>query len=424
MIMKNVIIVGRPNVGKSTLFNKLVGKRKALVHPTPGMTRDLISHQFGKWQLIDSGGIDFGEEEFSELIRRQVFYAIEEADLILFLLDGKEGITALDQEISKLLRKKNKRVFLIWNKIDSKEAQNSFPEVYSLGYKDIFKLSAEHSIGVEDLKRAILKELNLEREEISEEKLPKIAILGKPNVGKSSLINSMAGKEMAIVSKIPGTTRDPVEVQVKYYGKKYIFIDTAGEKREAKIKGEQEFLSLIKSRKALKEADIVLFLLDASTPITNQDREIAFEIERSCKGFLFLGNKVDLISQEERELFKKNLYSAFPYFDYVPVLFISALKKYNLPKIWKYIKEIQESLNYRIPTGILNRTFREFIKKYPQRDRKFYFITQAEVNPPTFVLVGNSLEKPKESFIRFLQSKIREIYPFKGVPIRILLKKR
>ncbi|MEJ5167495.1 MAG: GTP-binding protein, partial [Thermoanaerobaculia bacterium] len=274
------------------------------------------------------------------------------------------------------------------------------------------------------LKEAIIRELNIEKDEIEEEKFPKIAILGKPNAGKSSLINKLAGKERAIVSKIPGTTRDPVEVLVKYYGKKYIFIDTAGEKREAKIKGEQEFLSVIKGRKALKEADIALFLLDASAPITNQDREIGFEIEKSYKGFIFLGNKVDLISQEEREVFKENLYSAFPYFDYVPVLFISALKGYNLQKIWKYIKEIQESLNYRIPTGVLNRTFREFIKNYPQRDRKFYFITQAEVNPPTFVLVGNKLDKPKESFLRFLQTKIRDIYPFKGVPIRILLKKR
>lgn len=422
--MKNVIIVGKPNVGKSTLFNKLVGKRKALVHPLPGMTRDLVSHHFGRWQLIDSGGIDFGDEEFSELIRRQVFYAIEEADLIIFLLDGKEGITGLDEEISRLLRKKNKRVFLVWNKIDSKEALNSFPDAFSLGFKDIFKISAEHNIGVEELKESIERELNLKEEEKKDEKYPKIAILGKPNVGKSSLLNSLAGKERVIVSEIPGTTRDPVEVPVKYYGKNYIFIDTAGEKREAKIKKEQDFLSLIKGRKALKEADLALFLLDVSAPITNQDREIGFEIERSFKGFIFVGNKTDLIDLQKREEFKKKLYSIFPYFDYVPIIFISVLKKYNLPKIWKYIMEIQESLNYRIPTGILNRTFRDFIKKYPQRNRKFYFITQAEVNPPTFVLVGNSLEKPKENFIRFLQSEIRNIYPFKGVPIKILLKKR
>lgn len=421
--MKNVIIVGKPNVGKSTLFNKLAGRKKALVHPEPGMTRDLISHQFGKWQIIDSGGIDFGNEEFSELIRRQVFYAIEEADLIIFLLDGKEGITALDQEISRILRKKNKKVFLVWNKIDSKIARDSFSEAFSLGFKEIFKISAEHNIGIEDLKKAIEKELNLEAEE-EEEKYPKIAILGKPNVGKSSLINTLTGKEKAMVSSTPGTTRDPIEVQVKYYGKKYIFIDTAGEKRQAKIKEEQEFLSLMKGRKALKEVDIVLFLLDASTPITNQDREIGFEIENSFKGFIFLGNKVDLISESEREEFKKNLYLTFPYFDYVPLLFISALKKYNIPKIWKYIIEIQKSLNYRIPTGILNRTFREFMKSYPVKDRKFYYITQAEINPPTFVLVGNKIEKPKESFLRFLQSRIRNIYPFKGVPIKILLKKR
>jgi len=422
--MKNVVIVGRPNVGKSSLFNKLIRKRKAIVHPTPGMTRDLISFQFERWQLIDSGGLDFGTEEFSELIRRQVLYAIEEADLIIFVLDGKEGITPVDKEISRILRKKNKKVFLAFNKIDVKEAEKYYYDVFSLGFENIFKISAEHNIGIYELKEAIEKELNLSAEEVREERATKIAILGKPNVGKSSLINSLIGKERVIVSPVPGTTRDPVDLEVKYYGKKFIFIDTAGERRETKIKKEQEILSVVKGKKILQTAHIVLFMLDVTTPITNQDREIGFEIEKNYKGFVFLANKVDLIDLEKREEFKKKLYEAFPYFDYVPIIFISALKKYNLPKIWKYINEIQNSLNYRIPTGFLNRNFREFISRYPVKERKFYYITQAETNPPTFVLVGNKEEKPKEGFIKFLQSEIRKIYPFKGVPIKILLKKR
>lgn len=422
--MKSVVIVGRPNVGKSTLFNKIIGKRKALIHPKPGMTRDLITHQFGKWAIIDSGGIDFGTENFSELILRQVFYAVEEADLILFLLDGKEGIVSTDLDIAQNLRKKNKKVFVVWNKIDSKEALNSFHQAYALGFKDVFKISAEHNIGIEDLKNKIEKELKVEEEEKEKERDLKIAILGKPNVGKSSLLNSLIGKERVLVSPIPGTTRDPVEIKIKYYGKNFIFIDTAGEKREQKIKEEQDLLSVLRTKKALENSDIVLFLLDASTQITNQDREIAFEIEKNYKGFIFVANKVDLINEDQRDNFKENLYKTFPYFDYVPIVFVSALKKYNLNKIWKYILELQEALNYRISTGVLNRSFREIISRNPLKERKFYYITQADVLPPTFVIMSNNKKKLSPSFIRFLQTGIRKIYPFKGVPIKILLKKR
>ena len=274
------------------------------------------------------------------------------------------------------------------------------------------------------MKDEIEKTFKVEGEEKEEERYPKIAILGKPNVGKSSLLNSLIGKERVLVSPIPGTTRDPVEIKIKYYGKNFIFIDTAGEKREQKIKEGQDYLSVLKTKKALENSDIVLFLLDSSTQITNQDREIAFEIEENYKGFLFVANKVDLINEKERKDFKDNLYKTFPYFDYVPIIFISALKKQNLNKIWKYILELQEALNYRISTGILNRAFREILLRNPLKKRKFYYITQAEVLPPTFVIVSNKKEKLSSSFIRFLQTGIRKIYPFKGVPIKILLKKR
>ncbi len=423
--MKSVVIVGRPNVGKSTLFNKLVGKKKSIVHPKPGMTRDLITYSFGKWELTDSGGIDFGTELITEIIKRQVFFAIEEAELILFVVDGKEGITAIEEEIAKNLRNKGKEVFLVWNKIDSKEAEENFASAYSFGFEKIFKVSSEHNIGTGLLKEEIEKFLKIPFEEEKKgEVLTKISILGKPNVGKSSLLNALLGKEKVIVSPIPGTTRDSVDIILKYYGRKFIYIDTAGQRRKTKIKEEQDSISVLKAKKAMVASDIVLFLLDSSMPITNQDREIAKEIEENYKPFVFVANKGDLLDENKRKEFKENLYKQFPYFDYAPLIFVSALKRYNLDKIWKYVLKVEEGLKYRISTGILNRNFREILKKYPSQKRKFYFITQTSVAPPTFVIVSNTLEKLPDPFLKFLKSEIRKIYPFLGVPIKILLKRR
>lgn len=422
--MKNVVIVGRPNVGKSTLFNKLIGRKKSITHEKEGTTRDLISFDFGNWCLIDSGGIDFEAKGLKELVKKQVFYAIEDAKLILFVIDGNESITPLDEEIGRLLRKNDKEVFVIWNKIDKKEAEENFYRVYELGFKKVFKVSAEHSVGISLLKEEIEKFLKVDRDIEREENIPKISIIGKPNVGKSSLLNAILGKERLIVSPIPGTTRDSVDVMVKYYGKKYIFIDTAGLRRKTKISGEEEFLSFLKAKKSIERSDIVLFVLDVTKEISNQERDIAFEVEKNFKGMVFVGNKSDLINEKEKEAFKEKLYSYFPYFSYIPFVFVSALKKKNMDKIWKKINLIQEGLNYRISTGILNRIFREALERYPEKRRKFYFITQPEVNPPTFVLVGNSNKKVKESFIRYIQGEIRKIYPFTGVPLKIIIKRR
>ncbi|HAR98864.1 MAG TPA: ribosome biogenesis GTPase Der [Syntrophus sp. (in: bacteria)] len=426
--MKRVVIVGRPNVGKSTLFNRWIGRRKALVHPQPGMTRDFISHSLPGYELIDTGGIDFAAgDDTVEMIRRQALFALDTADLVLFLTDGKEGPTALDEELAALLRRSGRPVFLVVNKQDARKAAESVHEFDRLGFVEVFPVSAEHghgTIGLRERAEAFLGVAEGAEAEVNAPGLSRAAIVGRPNVGKSSLLNALLGSPRVSVSPIPGTTRDAVDVEVERAGERFIFLDTAGLRKAGKITAGQESLSVVKAMQSIGGSDLCLLVLDASQPIAHQDKEIARAVTDQHRGMIVVGNKADLLTAEDRKAFPQLVSDTFPYLPWAPVHLVSALQRTALGPLWKEIGEVLKSFTQRLPTGPLNRFFREATTRIPPKDRKFFFITQAAVRPPTFVLVGNRGGRLPEQYERYLENQFRTQYPFRGVPLKIVTKKR
>jgi GTP-binding protein len=426
-----IVILGRPNVGKSTLFNRIVGSRRALVGNEPGMTRDRIEGT-GEWQgarfrLVDTGGIvpqDRGA--IPAEILRHAQMAIDRAVHLILVVDGREGVLPLDQELCNLLRRTGKRMSLAVNKIDLPMHSPLAAEFASLGVEDAFPVSAEHGLGVDQLLNHVTAGLQRPEEtEAGPESTVRIAIIGRPNVGKSTLLNRLAGQERSIVTPIAGTTRDAVDVEVEHEGARYVFIDTAGIRRKGKTKLLAEKLSVIQARKHLEQADIALFIIDAAEGVAALDTHIAGYAHESRRSVILVVNKWDAIKKGPTVThdYTQELRQRMKFLDYAPIAFISALKGQRLPSLWRLIAEVAAERNHRVPTAQINAFLKCLdLRRLPSlrgRPLRIYYLTQAAVSPPTFVAFTNRTGKLHFSVERYLENRIRESFGFKGSPIVI-----
>lgn len=430
-----VAIVGRPNVGKSTLFNRLLKKRRAIVHPQAGITRDriseIISWQGKKFIIVDTGGFNPDKDIMAEGIRKQVKFAIEEADLILFVVDAREGVVAGDQEISELLRKSGKKVLLVVNKVDNEDIEQRIIEYYELGFGSPFPISAMHGRNIGDLLDQILDELPFTPDDADEEEKLKLAIVGMPNVGKSSIVNALLGKEISLVTDIPGTTRDSVDTVVKYYGQEIILIDTAGLKKKKSTKDDIEFYSAIRTLQAIDRSNIVCIVIDAVKGMGKQDIDIIRSVVDKKKGMMIVVNKWDLIEKEPDTManYQQSLVERLNILRYYPIIFTSAVTKRRIFQIYKRAIEIYENLTRRIPTSELNDYMFRILKEIPPPAYRGKFIkikyaTQVKTNPPVFAFFCNDPGGIKEDYRRFLENRLREVFQFTGVPLTLVFKRK
>lgn len=432
--MKPVIaIVGRPNVGKSTLFNRMIGKKIAVVKDTPGLTRDRI-YGDAEWEgktflVVDTGGFQSeAEEDIVREVKKQAVAAIKESDVILMLMDAESGLMPADTELSNTLRKYNKKIFYAVNKIDGPKKEKLLYEFYPLGV-DLFPVSALNGYGLDDLMDSISALMPQEKEEKAE--YPKIAVVGRPNVGKSTLVNSLLGEERMIVSPVPGTTRDAVDSICKYYTKKYIIIDTAGIRKKGKMAKTFEKYSFMRTVRNIESCDVALILFDAVEGVVEMDQKIANLVYDAGKGAIILFNKWDLT--EKTAQFLKKLQSELQYklwfMRYAPILTISALNRQRVTKLFPVVDEIISESAKKITTHELNDFLRESLSMqqppmYKGREVKLYYITQAGVKPPCFIIFTNRKEGITPEYIRFLEKQLRERFVFKGVPVRFLIRQR
>lgn len=435
--MKPIIaIVGRPNVGKSTLFNRILGGRKAIVWNEPGVTRDR-NYADAEWDgkafiLIDTGGFEpISKDRIFVQMREQCELAMEEADIILFVMDGKEGLMPSDREIADILRRLNKPVFYIVNKIDSPKDEEKMFEFYGLGIEKIYPISAEHRRGLGELMEEVSQFLLDGEEEETNETVTRVAVLGRPNVGKSSLINRILGYKRVIVDEAPGTTRDAIDTHFKRDGRHYVLIDTAGIRRKSRISLRLEKYSIMEALRTLDRCDVALLLLDPREGVTDQDARIGGFIHEKGKGCILLVNKWDLIEKDSRtaDEFRRRIYAELKYLSYAPILFISALTGQRVMKVLDVVDHVAEQAKKRIPTSQLNRSLAEWVEKTPPpsyrtRPIKLNYMTQVKVKPPTFVISTNFPEGIHFSYERYLMNQIRETYGFEGVPVRLIFKKK
>jgi len=435
--MKPIIaIVGRPNVGKSTLFNRIVGGKKAIVANEPGVTRDRnyadVEWEESPFTLIDTGGFEpVSKDRIFIQMREQCQLAMDEADVILFLMDGKEGLTPSDKEIANILRQVNKPVFYIVNKIDGPKHEEKVFEFYGLGVETIYSISAEHRYGVDGLMDEAVKVLPRTTEEKWDRKATKVAVVGRPNVGKSSLVNRLLGYKRVIIDEAPGTTRDAIDTLFERDGKRYILIDTAGIRRKSRISFRLEKFSIVEALRTIDRSDVVLLLLDSEEGVTSQDARIGGFIQEKGKGCILVLNKWDLIEKDSQTMveFERKIYSDLKYLSYAPILFISALTGQRVPKILNRVDQVSEQTKKRISTGTLNRSFRQWVERftpplYKNRRVKLNYITQVSTAPPTFMISTNIPEGIHFSYERYLTNQMRETYGFEGVPILLQFRKK
>ena len=432
-----VAIVGRPNVGKSTLFNALAGEKISIVKDTPGVTRDRIYAEVTwldkTFTMIDTGGI---EPESKDIIlsqmREQAQIAIDTADVIVFMTDVKQGLVDADAKVADMLRRSNKPVVLVVNKVDSfqKYMLDTY-EFYNLGIGEPIPISAASMLGLGDMLDKVAEYFPNQDVEEEEDEIPKIAVVGKPNVGKSSLINKILGEDRVIVSNIAGTTRDAIDTKVVYKGKEYTFIDTAGLRRKNKIKEELERYSIIRTVTAVERADVVVMMIDATEGVTEQDAKIAGIAHDRGKGIVIAVNKWDAIEKNDKTIYKftNKVRETLSYMPYAEIMFISAQTGQRIPKLFETIDMVLENQTLRIQTGVLNEIISEAIAmQQPPSDKgkrlKIFYTTQVSVKPPTFVIFVNDKELMHFSYVRYLENKIREAFGFKGTSLKFIIRER
>lgn len=432
-----VAIVGRPNVGKSTLFNSIAGQKISIVKDTPGVTRDRIytdvswlNHNF---TMIDTGGI---EPETSDLIlsrmREQALTAMETADVIIFVVDVRQGLVDADHKVADMLRRSRKPILLVVNKVDDfKKWMPDVYEFYNLGLGEPIPISASSKLGLGDMLDEVVKFFDPEDEEDEEDVRPKIAIIGKPNVGKSSIINKLLGEERVIVSDIAGTTRDAIDTVVKKNEKEYVFIDTAGLRRKSRVKEELERYSIIRTVTAVERCDVAVLVIDATEGVTEQDAKIAGIAHERGKGMIIAVNKWDAIEKDDKTIYKftNKIRETLSYMPYAELIFISAKTGQRMPKLFETIDAVIENHALRVQTGVLNEILSEATAmKQPPSDKgkrlKIYYITQVSVKPPTFVLFINDKQLMHFSYTRYIENQIRDTFGFRGTPIRFIARER
>jgi GTP-binding protein len=423
--LPTVVIVGRPNVGKSTVFNRITGGRRAIVGDEPGITRDRISeianYNGKRFELIDTGGIVVDDEDYiPSQILKQARVALDTASQIIFLVDGRSEIAGPDRDLAMMLRKLGKPVTVAVNKIDTQAREILIHEFHSLGMKDVFPVSAEHGIGMEEMLDHITRDFPATPEEEKSQEVIKVAIIGRPNVGKSTLLNALTGKERAIVSPIAGTTRDAVDEIVVHDGIEYSFIDTAGIRRKGKTKLMAEKLSVVMARRHIRLAQVVIIVLDATEGVLGLDATIAGYAHEGGRGIILCVNKWDQMPPGKKTEFERNLRDELKFLEYAPVVFLSAKMGTGIPLLFKLVKKVYDSVNQRITTGELNR----FVEALRFEDRKIFYITQASTRPPTFIVFTDKMQKLHFSHERYLMNQIRKRFGFQGTPIQLNIRGR
>ena len=431
MKLKTVALVGKPNVGKSTLFNKLAKAKISIIEDTPGVTRDRIytevSYKDYKFNLIDTGGIDLSEGIFNNLIEIQVNIAIFEADVIVLVVDSKESISANDKYLANMLHKSGKRVIVAFNKIDNKESELHKFDYYELGFSEFVEISAEHSRGINDLLDLIVKDFP-KYENIDDSRI-KFSLIGRPNVGKSSLVNAILGSDKLIVSDVAGTTRDAVDTIFKYNGEEYVIIDTAGIRKQGKIYENIEKYSLLRSLKAIDRSDVCLLVIDYLDGIKEHDKHIASYALEKGKAIVIIVNKYDESNEEKKKEFTKLIRAEFQFLPYANIVFVSALNKKRINLIMPEVLKAYESTTRRIQTSVLNEIINEAYNlnlppSYKGKRLKIYYVTCEDIKPPKFVFYVNNKNLVHFSYYRYLENKLRENIELTGTPIILKFKNR
>ncbi|MBN2209330.1 MAG: ribosome biogenesis GTPase Der [Candidatus Coatesbacteria bacterium] len=434
-----ISIVGRPNVGKSTLFNRLVGHRKAIVHNTPGVTRDrnyevaqLNDPDDTAVMLVDTGGfLRDAPDALTKAVAQQVQFAIAESDAIIFMVDGRSGLLPQDEEIAQYLRPTAKSVVLAVNKIDTDKQEADVSDFYQLGFARLCPISAEHKIGIDDLVSELSALVASDKKAAPDDEagVTFCAIVGRPNVGKSSIVNALLGEERVLVHEAAGTTRDATDSPVRVEKRDYMLIDTAGIRRRSKVSQLLEKQSVMIAERSIRRSDVTLLILDAEDPATSQDLRIASIVVEQGKGLILIVNKWDLIEKDNRTMgaFTRDIQAKMAFAAFAPIVFVSAVTKQRLLKMFPLIDSVNAECMRRISTGVLNRFMQdEVFAKHPMIKRgkavKFYFATEASVRPPTFAIFTNRPDDVDEAYVRYIESRLREEFGFEGTPIRIYVR--